>query len=230
MRPTDHEAQHGHRRVNLPIDPQLSADLRITDHHWDALTHHLLDDGHEQSALLICGIRDVADDDCDRQLTYLVYDVVLLDEGDYLDRGALHLSVAPATLARYAKRARLSDSAVVLVHSHPFSGTVAASSIDLTTGGDLCRRVLPARTGRPSAALVIGPNGVDARAWTERGAAPLHTVHVLGNHITRSAATSYGLHRSTRRPRAVEATLASVKCRARVHRRPPGLDGGLLCR
>lgn len=195
------------RRIDVPVDPQLrGADLRITEHHWKTLTGHLLGDGHEQSALLICGVRDVArgNGDRDRQVTYLVHDVVLLGEGDYLDRGALHLSVAPATLARYAKRARLSDSAVVLVHSHPFSGSVTASSIDLATEADLCRRVLPARTGRPSAALVIGPNGVDARAWTEGGAAPLHTIHVLGDHITRFAATSHGLPGSTTRPRPTD--------------------------
>jgi molybdopterin-synthase adenylyltransferase len=197
--PADHPPR-GCRRVDLPVDPHLrGADLRITELHWNTLTEHLLGDGREQSALLICGVRDFARGtdtragEGDRQVTYLVHEVVLLGEGDYLDRGALHLSVAPAALARHAKLARRRDSAVVLVHSHPFSGRVVASSIDLTTEADLCRRVLPARTGRPSAALVIGPNGVDARAWTEHGAAPLHTVHVLGDQITRFAATSYGL-------------------------------------
>lgn len=203
------DTSRGRRRIDLPVDPQLrGADLRITEHHWNTLAGHLLGDGNEQSALLICGVRDVPGDtsDGDRQVTYLVHDVVLLGEGDYLDRGALHLSVSPATLARHAKRARISDSAVVLVHSHPFSGSVTASSIDLATESDLCRRVLPARTGRPSAALVIGPNGVDARAWTELGAAPLHTIRVLGDHITRFAATSHGLPQSTLRPRPADPT------------------------
>jgi len=198
--PADHTPR-GRRRIDLPVDPQLrGADLRITEHHWNVLIGHLLGDGHEQSALLICGVRDVArgNGDSSRQVTYLVHDVVLLGEGDYLNRGALHLSVAPATLARHAKRARLSDSAVVLVHCHPFSGSVTASPIDLTTEADLCGRVLPARTGRPCAALIIGPDGVDARAWTERGAAPLHTIHVLGDHITRFPATSHGLGSATR--------------------------------
>jgi molybdopterin/thiamine biosynthesis adenylyltransferase len=179
------------------MDRQLrGADLRITGAHWSELTDHLLGDGHEQSALLICGIRAAAD-----EVSYLVQDVVLLGDDDYVDRGALHLCVAPITLARYTKRARLRGAAVVLVHSHPFSGRVAASPIDLATEGDLCRRVLPARTGSPSAALVIGPNGVDARAWTERGAAPLHTIHVLGDHISRLIATSFGLPQGKRAAR-----------------------------
>lgn len=191
----------GRRHVELPVDPQLrGADLRIIEDTWNTLTSHLLGDGYEQCALLICGIRDAGDDR--RNITYLVRDVVLLTDGDYLDRGALHLSVAPVALTRYTKQARLSESAVVLVHSHPFPGSVAASSIDLATEADLCRRVLTARTGRPSAALVIGPNGVDARAWTNRGAAPLHTIHVLGDDVTRIAVTSHGLTASTLRHKA----------------------------
>lgn len=191
----DPETFLGRRHVDLPRDLQvLGADLRITNEHWSTLTGHLLGDGHEQSALLTCGIRDV-----DGELTYLVQDVALLGEGDYLDRGSLHLAVAPATLARYAKRARVIGASVVLVHSHPFPGRVAASPIDLATEADVCRRVLTSRTGLPAAALVIGPDGVDARAWTERGAAPLHAVRVLGDHITRIATTSYGVPETTQR-------------------------------
>lgn len=208
------DRSRGRRPIELPVDALLSgADLRITQTHWEELTEHLLGDGHEQSALLICGIRDTRGRDTGvGAVTFLVHDVVLLGEGDYLDRSALHLSVAPATLARYTKRARLADAAVVLVHSHPFSGQVAASVIDLDTEADLCRRVLPARTGRPAAAFVVGRGGVDARAWTERGAAPLHTIHVLGERITKITATSTGLPRA-----AMPRRLATVDA--------PTLDG-----
>jgi molybdopterin/thiamine biosynthesis adenylyltransferase len=126
-------------------------------------------------------------------VTFLVREMVLLGPDDYLDRGALHLSVAPTTLARAAKRARLTDSGLVLVHSHPFPGRVAASQIDLRTEADLCRRVLPARTGKPAAALVVGPDGADARIWTERGAGTFDIIRVIGERIECVAATSYGV-------------------------------------
>lgn len=203
--------------VLLPVDPALcGADLRITHDHWDALTEHLLSDGHEQSALLICGVRDTRDrrsrDTACREVTFLVQELVLLGEADYLDRGALHLSVAPATLARHAKRARFRDAAVVLVHSHPFSGTVSASSIDLATELDLCRRVIPSRTGRPAGALVVGPGGVDARAWTNTGAAPLHTIHIIGDRITKLTTNSAGLPSTRGASRETEtATVAGTE-------------------
>jgi molybdopterin/thiamine biosynthesis adenylyltransferase len=175
--------------MDIPIDPAAEgADLRVLETDWRQLLGHLLADGNEHAALLICGVR--------RQhgaVTYLVQQVIPLAGNDFLDQGRDHLAVAPMTLARHAKRARSTGAAIVLVHSHPFPGSVAASDIDLRTEVDLCRRVLTARTGAPAGALVVGPDGLDARSWTADGATSLHTVRVIGERIVNVASSSRGV-------------------------------------
>jgi molybdopterin-synthase adenylyltransferase len=173
----------------LPVDEHSKrGDMKILAPDWDVLLEHLLDDGDEHAALLLCGQQETAD-----SVTFLVRELVLLTAADYLDRGALHLSIAPTTLARAAKRARLLDASVIMVHSHPFPGRVVASKIDLRTEADLCRRVLPARTGRAVAALVVGPDGVDGRLWTGVGAGPFDEIRVLGEAITKIPVSSHGI-------------------------------------
>lgn len=191
--------------MDIPIDPEAQgADLRILEAEWDELTRHLLADGDEHAALLICGVRRHLG-----MVTYLVREIVPLSGDDYLDRGRDHLSVAPMTLARHAKRARLAGAAIVLVHSHPFPGSVAASNIDLRTELDLCRRVLTARTGTSAAALVIGPDGMDARSWTAAGATPLHTVRVIGERVVAIACSSRGIPAA--RPAACDSTTGALQ-------------------
>jgi molybdopterin-synthase adenylyltransferase len=177
------------RGFALPLDPNARpADIRIRQTDWDALLGHLLGDGREHAAMLVCGLRETSD-----TLTYLVRDLVLLTPSDYVDRGAVHLSVAPTTLARVAKRARLLDTAVIMTHSHPFPGSVVASGIDLRTEADLGRRVLTSRTEKPVGALVVGPDGLDGRSWTPAGAGPLSALTVIGDTLTRYAVTSHAV-------------------------------------
>ena len=178
---------------SLPVDDSAKpGDLRILDANWNNLLEHLLGDGHEHAALLLCGQRETDD-----KVTFLVREVVVLAAEDYLDRGTLHLSIAPTTLARVAKRARLLNAGVIMAHSHPFPGRVLASKIDLRTEADLCRRVLPARTGKAAAALVVGPDGVDGRIWTAAGAGPFDRIRVVGESVRQFAVTSHGLPAST---------------------------------
>lgn len=195
-----------HTPFTLPVDPAAKAgDLRILQDDWDDLIGHLLGDGDEHAALLLCGQNETED-----SITFLVRDVVLLVAEDYLDRSALHLSVAPTTLARIAKRARLLDAGVIMVHSHPFPGRVVASQLDLRTEADLCRRVLPARTGNPAAALVVGPNGVDGRTWSAAGAGPFAHIRVIGDSVEQFTVTSHGLPARPTDDRHDEATAATA--------------------
>ena len=62
----------------------------MTDRHWDALRTHLLSDGSEHAALLVCGVSRHLD-----RLDFLVRSVVELADEDYLDAGELHLSISP---------------------------------------------------------------------------------------------------------------------------------------
>ena len=189
---------HADRRPpKLPQDTEAPpSTIKFARRDWDTLTSALLDDGHEQSALLFCGQQLT-----DHSNTYLVREVQLLTAGDYLDRGALHLSISPMTLARAAKKARQNNQGIVIVHSHPFGGPVAASPIDLRTEIELCGRVLPTRTGQPSGAIVLGPDSIDARAWGAHGASAMVRIDVVGDQITRLDVTSQGVE-----PRDTHAT------------------------
>lgn len=185
----DSRRDHPHTPFILPVDPRAKhGDLRILQHAWDDLIGHLLGDGDEHAAMLLCGQNET-----EGSITFLVREVVPLRPEDYLDRSALHLSVAPTTLARIAKRARLINASLIMVHSHPFPGRVAPSQLDLQTEADLCRRVLPTRTGKPAAALVVGPNGVDGRIWTAAGAGAFTHIRVIGDVAEQLAVSSTGL-------------------------------------
>lgn len=180
----------GEDRFTIPTDDSAirRSDMRILQNVWDGLRAHLRDDGYEHAAILICGLRERED-----SLTFLVRESILLSDADYVNRGSMHLSVAPTTLSRAAKRARMLDAAVVMVHSHPFPGGVRASNLDLLTEYDLCRRVLAARTGKPAAGLVVGPDGVDGRIWTPAGAVRFDSIRVIGETISTHHVTSHGL-------------------------------------
>lgn len=189
---------------DLPRDPNpRTATLRMTAGCWDLLSGHVLADGDEHAALLVCGVASSAD-----RLTFLVRDVIRLGDEDYLDRGAMHLSIAPITIARAAKQARTEQSTLVLVHSHPLPGAVQASRIDLATETDLCGRVLTGRTGLPTAALIIGPDGLDGRMWTTSGVSPLRAVEIVGQSIEVLPVSSFPLATPQHAPRSADPSTA----------------------
>lgn len=184
-----HAETSGPIRELIPVDRALvHSTVRIAGSDWALLRGHLLSTEHEQAAILMCGLSHTIE-----RTTFLVREVITLDDADYLHRGSLHLSIAPSTLARYMKRARLEALTVILCHSHPFAGQVAASPIDLSTETELCGRALPNRLKAPTAALVFGPDSIDGRAWTAAGAAALNAVHVIGDTIETHRVSSHGI-------------------------------------
>lgn len=157
----------------------MSARLRMTDVQWGALTAHLLGDGDEHAALLVCG---VVDSGAGTALT--VRRVECLVQEDLLESSALHLSVSPIALARVTKAARLEGTTVVLCHSHPWPGTVAPSPLDLDTEETLCGRSLAARLApRPVGALILGTESFSGRLWKDGRSRNLDSIVVIGDHI-----------------------------------------------
>ncbi len=140
----------------------MFAELRMTTSQYDDLRSHLLADDAEHAAILVCGSGGA-----DRGLLVCREVVLLEDEDLEPSSGRLHLDISPIALARIAKRAAMRAATLVVCHSHPFPGTVRASRLDLRTEGELCGRVLPSRTGRPAAALILGPDGNDGRLWRD---------------------------------------------------------------
>lgn len=143
------------------------AELRLTAEQFAELRKHLLPDDAEHAAILVCGTAGSDD-------LLLCRRIVPVTANDLQSAGPLHLNISPIALARAAKQARGEDGTIVICHSHPVPGTVAASPIDLDTESDLCGRVLPGRLDRrPVGALIIGPDGHDGRLWRDGVARPL---------------------------------------------------------
>jgi hypothetical protein len=66
-------------------------------------------------------------------------------------------------IARLAKQAGQSGGSVIICHSHPFSGAVRPSVLDLDTEAQLCGRALAGRLSpRPVGSLIVGPDGASA--------------------------------------------------------------------
>ena len=188
----------------LPRDPNpRNTVLRVGAPLWESLTDHLLAGDDEHAALLVCGVATTAD-----RLLFLVRELIPLSDDDYLDRGSLHLSIAPTTIARAAKKARAEGCTLVLVHSHPFPGVVRASRIDLATETELCGRVLTGRTGQPVAALVVGPDGLDGRVWTTSGMSSLGALEIVGDSIQVLRASSFPFAPQQRKRWSVDASTA----------------------
>jgi molybdopterin/thiamine biosynthesis adenylyltransferase len=144
----------------------MSAEIRIAPQQWVKLETHLLKDRDEHAALLICGHSQGSRGSvltCREVLTF-ENDGQSVEISDYL------LKISPLVIAKAAKAAAAIGGTLVTCHSHPFPGPVRASAVDLRTEEELCGRVLSSRTGLPAGALIIGPDGYDARVWTPNGA------------------------------------------------------------
>lgn len=155
----------------------MSAELRMTERQWTELRAHLLGDGDEHAALLLCGTIALSG-----RTVLVTRRVLKLGEHDLLDASALHLSIAPVALARAAKRAAADDATLVLCHSHPWPGDVTPSRLDLDTEAELCGRVLTARlSGRPVGAVVLGVDDVSARIWHPGQSQPMKVLRIVGD-------------------------------------------------
>jgi molybdopterin/thiamine biosynthesis adenylyltransferase len=157
----------------------MPAELRLTDRHWAELREHLLADGDEHAAVLLCGTVTVAD-----RTILMTRQVIPLHDADLLDSSALHLSISPIALARVAKQARSQAGTIVLCHSHPWAGPVHPSPLDLDTEADLCGRVLAGRLSpRSAAALVLGIDRFSGRIWQDGNATDIDCLRIVGDQV-----------------------------------------------
>jgi molybdopterin/thiamine biosynthesis adenylyltransferase len=153
-------------------------EIRFPESKWSELVAHVLADGAEHAAILICGTVTTT-----VGANLLVQQVIPLTDDDLLESSDLHLSVDPVSLARAAKHARDRGATVVVCHSHPFPGVVRPSFLDLDTERELCGVALVRRLApRPVGALIVGPDGISARIYTS-DSAQAAVVRVLGDEI-----------------------------------------------
>ena len=157
----------------------MSVELRLTDRQWVRLRGHLLADGSEHAAALVCGTLTSPE-----ATVLTTRRVIPLDADDLLHSSPLHLSISPVALARVAKEARAQAGTVVLCHSHPWPGRVRPSPLDLKTETDLCGRALAGRLlPRPVGALVLGPDAFSARIWQDGRATEIDRLRIVGDQI-----------------------------------------------
>jgi molybdopterin/thiamine biosynthesis adenylyltransferase len=157
----------------------MSAELRVTDRQWAELREHLLADSAEHAAVLVCGSVTTAD-----RTILVTRRVIPLHDADLLDSSPLHLSISPVSLARVAKQARSQAGTIVLCHSHPWTGPVRPSPLDLDTEADLCGRVLARRLSpRSAAALVLGVDAFSGRIWQGGSATDIDRIRIVGDQV-----------------------------------------------
>lgn len=167
----------------------MRSEIRVTLPQWQDLQSHLLADDLEHAAILICGTVTTPG-----ARLMLVREVVPLGDEDLIEHGELHLSVAPVTIARLAKRAARANGSVIVCHSHPFPGPVGPSPLDLDTEAQLCGRALAGRLApRPVGSLVVGPNGASARLYAAGEGLLDAAVRIIGESVTTLPGPDVGL-------------------------------------
>src|SRR5216117_1071495 len=92
----------------------------------------------------------------------LVTDVLNVPPDAYLRRTSASLAIAPEFTAHVLKKARISGSSVVFVHTHPFGGGVRASDVDRDGESVLLPTAFSRVPGVPHARLILGREGYDA--------------------------------------------------------------------
>lgn len=151
---------------------------------WESIREDLLSTPHLERAGV--GFAGISEHGSTRRL--LLRDWVPVPPDEYLVQLGYHLEVSPAFWARYAKRARQSGEALVVLHSHPMDqGRPRFSPSD--DGGEA--RLIPKIHARATvlvAALVVSPGGHAARITAPGAAAMPLELRVVGQPGTRSGA------------------------------------------
>jgi molybdopterin/thiamine biosynthesis adenylyltransferase len=110
-------------------------------------------------------------------------DVILAPSEAYSKRGHDHIELRPEFIAPVLKRARHERRAVVLVHTHPFPGSVAPSLVDQQGELILLPTIFSRVPGLPHGRLIIGPDGSNAALFTEPVAEEPLAVIEVGREI-----------------------------------------------
>lgn len=96
-------------------------------------------------------------------LTYV--DWVALSRNDFAHQSPYHLELRDETRARVIKRAHDLQCSLVEFHSHPGLWPAQFSVSDFHGFDEFVPHVLWRLKGRPYAAVVVAPSGLDALAW-----------------------------------------------------------------
>lgn len=155
--------------------------ITFTQKDFEVAYIHLLRGKDEEAAFFTGGLSYTAE-----RLNLLVRDVTVVPQEGFIEKGRIHLTIAPEFMAPIIKKARLNNLCVISAHSHPFSDNGSAfSSIDDYGDGLLMPKIQGRVPNRPHATMVFGKSSLDARVWEpgKSKSVQVDAVRVVGETI-----------------------------------------------
>jgi len=136
--------------------------IKLTTSEYSRLREHLLPPGSEDEEAAFA----FADVQQKQGYHFVPREWMFLTPEDFEHRSPYHLELADETRARIIKRAHDLGASIIEFHSHP-SNIVGFSPSDLAGIAEFVPHVWWRLKGRPYAAVVVAPDGIDGLAWTE---------------------------------------------------------------
>lgn len=135
--------------------------IAFTEPDYTRLRAHLLPPGSQDEEAAFA----FADVEQTRGCRFVPRDWLLLTPDDFEYRSPYHLELADGARAKIIKRAHDLCASIIEFHSHPCN-LVGFSPSDLAGMAEFVPHVWWRLKGRPYAAVVIAPDGVEGLAWT----------------------------------------------------------------
>lgn len=143
----------------------MATEIRFQAKAWNSLRRHLLQSREEQVGFAFCSYATRPG-----RSIFTVRDSYLASPTDFDIQSTYHITLTDDALAKLIKSASDAKACLVEFHSHPLpDGDVEFSPSDLAGLKDLVPYIRWRLKGQPYAAVVVGPNGIDALAWTLPG-------------------------------------------------------------
>jgi len=136
--------------------------IALTKPEYSRLRAHLLPPGSEDEEAAFAFADVEQTDGC----CFVPREWLLLTPDDFAHRSPYHLELADETRARIIKRAHDLGTSIVEFHSHPCN-LVGFSQSDSAGMAEFVPHVWWRLKGRPYAAVVIAPDGLEGFAWTK---------------------------------------------------------------
>jgi hypothetical protein len=147
----------------------MSARIEVPAALWRPIAEHLRQPGPEQVAFVFADVERG-----NGLTTFVGRDSYLASTGDFLIQTKYHVTLTDDALAALIKHAWDSRMSIVELHTHPdWEGDVAFSPSDKAGLKDLVPYITWRLKGRPYAAIVIGPDTIDALAWVDNPEEPM---------------------------------------------------------
>jgi len=158
----------------------MRTEITFLKRHWGELTTYFsLESENESGAVALAKlVRN------DQVLRFLVRDIVIPKEEEYLEKTPVSISFTADFMERNFQRCEREKMHLVNIHNHPFSKVGSFSPIDDTedkkTKGPYVEKWVP---GTEQAFMVMGnnPEKLDARFWSleSRRLSPIDLVKVM---------------------------------------------------